>query len=377
MTRSIRRRWRRSSAWTSARPIVARADLDHHAVDAAGQPGGDAGSGTRLRAGRRPGARRPSRAAGAGRGAGGIARCSATASSRPIVLGRAQGRGAAKACCCSIRSTRATSRCILGDHVTTEDGTGAVHTAPGHGQEDFVVGQKYGLIESYAAELNPVDGNGVYLPSTRDRSPASTSGRPTTPSSTLLRERGVLLALATSSPTAIRTAGATRRRWRSAPRRSGSSRWSRPNLRRDALDAIKGVRWIPGLGRGAHRRHGRRPAGLVHQPPAHLGRADRAVRPPRNRRAASAQRRADARRSPTASSATASMPGSRSMPPNCWATRRRDYDKVTDILDVWFDSGVTHEVRARRSGRRTACASRPTCTWKAPTSIAAGSRARC
>ena len=54
---------------------------------------------------------------------------------------------------------------ILGDHVSAEEGTGAVHTAPGHGVEDFAVGQKYGLIEKYsAAELNPVGGNGVYLP---------------------------------------------------------------------------------------------------------------------------------------------------------------------------------------------------------------------
>src|SRR3546814_18424683 len=43
----------------------------------------------------------------------------------------------------------------------------AVHTAPGHGQEDFVAGQKYGLVDKYtAAQLNPVDGRGVYLPST-------------------------------------------------------------------------------------------------------------------------------------------------------------------------------------------------------------------
>ncbi|RKZ36325.1 MAG: isoleucine--tRNA ligase, partial [Gammaproteobacteria bacterium] len=34
---------------------------------------------------------------------------------------------------------------ILGEHVTLEAGTGAVHTAPGHGYEDFVVGQRYGL----------------------------------------------------------------------------------------------------------------------------------------------------------------------------------------------------------------------------------------
>ncbi len=34
---------------------------------------------------------------------------------------------------------------LLGDHVTLEQGTGAVHTAPGHGQEDFVICQRYGI----------------------------------------------------------------------------------------------------------------------------------------------------------------------------------------------------------------------------------------
>jgi isoleucyl-tRNA synthetase len=50
---------------------------------------------------------------------------------------------------------------VLGTHVTTDSGTGAVHTAPGHGQEDFVVGLKYGL-----EVANPVGANGVYLPDT-------------------------------------------------------------------------------------------------------------------------------------------------------------------------------------------------------------------
>ncbi|MDQ7073353.1 MAG: class I tRNA ligase family protein [Gammaproteobacteria bacterium] len=50
---------------------------------------------------------------------------------------------------------------ILGDHVTAEAGTGAVHTAPGHGQDDFTVGLKYDL-EVY----NPVGSNGVFLPDT-------------------------------------------------------------------------------------------------------------------------------------------------------------------------------------------------------------------
>ncbi len=38
-----------------------------------------------------------------------------------------------------------TSRVILADHVTMEDGTGCVHTAPGHGSEDFMVGKAYGI----------------------------------------------------------------------------------------------------------------------------------------------------------------------------------------------------------------------------------------
>lgn len=50
---------------------------------------------------------------------------------------------------------------VLGDHVTTDSGTGVVHTAPGHGQEDFVVGKKYNL-----EIANPVGSNGVYLPDT-------------------------------------------------------------------------------------------------------------------------------------------------------------------------------------------------------------------
>jgi isoleucyl-tRNA synthetase len=45
---------------------------------------------------------------------------------------------------------------VLGEHVTTEAGTGCVHTAPGHGEDDFQVGQKYGL-----DVLCPVDDKGV------------------------------------------------------------------------------------------------------------------------------------------------------------------------------------------------------------------------
>jgi isoleucyl-tRNA synthetase len=50
---------------------------------------------------------------------------------------------------------------ILGEHVTLDTGTGAVHTAPAHGQEDFAVGQRYSLPVN-----NPVGGDGRFLEGT-------------------------------------------------------------------------------------------------------------------------------------------------------------------------------------------------------------------
>lgn len=48
---------------------------------------------------------------------------------------------------------------ITGDHVTADSGTGLVHTAPAHGVDDYIVGKKFHLPTE-----NPVAGNGVYLP---------------------------------------------------------------------------------------------------------------------------------------------------------------------------------------------------------------------
>lgn len=50
-----------------------------------------------------------------------------------------------------------TSLVILGDHVTLDNGTGLVHTAPGHGDDDFIVAQKYKL-----GILSPIDDKGRF-----------------------------------------------------------------------------------------------------------------------------------------------------------------------------------------------------------------------
>ena len=77
---------------------------------------------------------------------------------------------------------------ILGEHVTVDAGTGGVHTAPAHGLDDYIVGQRYGLPVD-----NPVGGDGRYLAST-----ALFAGEQVFEANAkvvaLLAERGVLLA---------------------------------------------------------------------------------------------------------------------------------------------------------------------------------------
>ena len=76
---------------------------------------------------------------------------------------------------------------VLGDYVTLEAGTGAVHTAPGHGADDFNTGMRYGL-EIYA----PVGPGGHFLDTVETVRRASGSSTRTRTSSEALKERGRL-----------------------------------------------------------------------------------------------------------------------------------------------------------------------------------------
>ena len=141
---------------------------------------------------------------------------------------------------------------LLGDHVSAEDGTGAVHTAPGHGQEDFAVSQKYGLVEKYsAAQLNPVDGRGVYLPSMPPAGDVELAGMHVWKANEaipeMLRGRDALLAfskLSHSYPHCWRHK--TPVAFRATPQWFISM--EQANLRNDALAAIKTVKWYPAWG---------------------------------------------------------------------------------------------------------------------------------
>jgi len=128
------------------------------------------------------------------------------------------------------------------DFVTVETGTGAVHIAPGHGQDDFLAG----LANDLPLE-NPVGGNGVYLPSTE-----LFAGKHIKAAGTeiveLLDETGRLLhqnTLSHSYPHCWRHH--TPLIFRATPQWFISL--DQNGLRTDALRAIDEVAWIPGWGK--------------------------------------------------------------------------------------------------------------------------------
>ncbi|KAL4539563.1 hypothetical protein Ndes2437B_g02070 [Nannochloris sp. 'desiccata'] len=129
---------------------------------------------------------------------------------------------------------------IGGDYITTDSGTGLVHTAPGHGQEDYLVGQRYGL-----DLLSPVDDAGRFtdeagpftgLPVQKEGNAAVIEA---------LQTAGVLLkeeSYAHKYPYDWRTKKPTIFR--------ATAQWfaSVEFFRNAALEAIKGVEWIPASG---------------------------------------------------------------------------------------------------------------------------------
>lgn len=128
---------------------------------------------------------------------------------------------------------------ILGDHVTLDTGTGCVHTAPGHGLEDYQVGLKYDM-----PIISPVTGRGTF---TEDA--GKYSGLRVTDADQLivddLKESGHLLSSGSLShqyPHCWRCKHPVFFR--------ATEQWfaSVDGFRSEALEAIKGVKWIPSWG---------------------------------------------------------------------------------------------------------------------------------
>ena len=223
---------------------------------------------------------------------------------------------------------------ILGDHVTLEAGTGAVHTAPGHGQEDYVVGMKYDL-----PVHNPVGPNGCFIDSTE-----IFAGEHVFKANDhvleVLNEQGALLCMEK-----IRHSYPHCWRHKTPIIFRATPQWfigmDQAALRSDAMRSIRGVRWMPDWGQA-------RIEGMVENRPdwcisrqrtwgvpiaLFIDKESGNPHPDTVRLIEEVAQRVEQQ----------GIDGWFEMEPSELLGDEGEQDqKVTDTLDVWFDSGVTH-----------------------------------
>ena len=231
----------------------------------------------------------------------------------------------------------------LGSHVTLDAGTGAVHTAPGHGLDDYHVGQSYGL-----ETMNPVGDDGRFVAGTEFVAGMNVFAANASILD-LLRDRSMLLCedkVVHSYPHCWRHK--TPIIFRATPQWFFSM--DGHGLRANALRAIDEVQWTPDWGQ-------QRIRGMV------ADRADWCISRQRTWGvpiAVFVHKATGALHADTAGliEKVARMVEQSGIdawfdlePVELLGAEAADYRKVMDILDVWFDSGVTHasvlEVDAR------------------------------
>jgi isoleucyl-tRNA synthetase len=228
---------------------------------------------------------------------------------------------------------------ILGEHVSAEDGTGAVHTSPDHGVEDFVVSREYGI-----GLLNYVEPRGTYRLDTPSAAGTELGGMHIWKANDaivdVLRQRGVLLAFVKiehSYPNCWRHK--TPVIYRTTPQWFISM--EQADLRETALTSIKSVRWVPSWGE-------ERIAGMV------AGSPDWCISRQRTWGVPIALFIHKATQEPHPHSVELLEQVALKVeqggvdawfsldPAELLGEDADDYEKVTDVLDVWFDSGVSH-----------------------------------
>jgi len=223
---------------------------------------------------------------------------------------------------------------ILGEHVTLETGTGAVHTAPGHGLEDYVVGARYKL-----AVDNPVGGDGCFVAGTE-----LFAGQHVLSANEavieVLKERGALVheaRLRHSYPHCWRHK--TPIIFRATPQWFISMEQN--GLRQAALREIDRVQWMPDWGKA-------RIQGMVENRPDWCISRQRTWGVPitlfiHKQSGELHPRTADLIEQVAQLVETSGFEAWFDLEAeSLLGDEAGDYEKVTDTLDVWFDSGVSH-----------------------------------
>ncbi|MDP3518901.1 MAG: isoleucine--tRNA ligase [Pseudohongiella sp.] len=223
---------------------------------------------------------------------------------------------------------------LLGDHVTTDAGTGAVHTAPDHGMEDFVAGQAYGL-----GTLNLLDDHGVFSAASGEVA-GDHVYKVDEKILDILKRESTLVAvkkITHSYPHCWRTK--TPLIYRATPQWFISM--TEKDLLDSALEAVKGVQWIPEWGQArielmlkaspdwcvSRQRTWGVPITLfVHKETGAL-----------HPRTVELFELIAQRIEKTGIEAWFDL-----QPEELLGEEAAQYNKVSDTLDVWFDSGVTH-----------------------------------
>ena len=231
---------------------------------------------------------------------------------------------------------------ILGDHVTTEAGTGAVHTAPGHGQDDYVVGSRYNLKVD-----NPVGSDGKFLPNTELFAGEHVFKANDTVLE-VLKTKGKLVraaALRHNYPHCWRHK--TPIIFRATPQWFISMEQN--GLREQAISAITNAKWMPDWGQA-------RIEGMVEKRPdwcisrqrtwgvpiaLFVHKESGELHPRTNELIEQVAQRVEEK----GIDAWFEMDGAELL-----GDEANQYDKVNDTLDVWFDSGVTHAAVLERRG---------------------------
>ena len=231
-----------------------------------------------------------------------------------------------------------TSLVMLGDHVTLDAGTGLVHTAPGHGEDDYIVSRKYDL-----PVISPVDSRGVFT----DEAPGFEGifyDKANPMITELLEEKGALLKLdffTHSYPHDWRTKKPVI--YRATPQWFASI----SKFRQDILDEVEKVDWLIPWGKtrlyNMIRDRGdwvisRQRAWGVPLPIFYAENGEAIITPETIEHVANlfAEHGSNIwfmREAKELLPAGFTHPGS----PN------GEFTKETDIMDVWFDSGSSHE----------------------------------
>ena len=223
---------------------------------------------------------------------------------------------------------------ILGEHVTTETGTGAVHTAPAHGQDDYVVGLQYNLPVDC-----PVDGRGVFIDSTE-----GVAGE------FIFKANATIIGLLESHGTLVKHEPITHSyphcwRHKTPVIFRATPQWfvsmTQKNLRDKVNDEILNVKWIPNWGqKRIELMVGNRPDWCISRQrywgspiTLFINKNTGELHPDTEKLFEVVAKKIE-------------LDGIEAWfklkVEDVLGAEAKDYEKTTDTLDVWFDSGVSH-----------------------------------